>query len=288
MCTRRLWPHQEAASAPLPDWFMNSPSLPPLCARGRCLMDIELLSSGGVATCVYATSPEYINAMCALFPSTHFYVCVPDYTPELPEAELLYSKGNLTVSNVPFNKEFARGLGQRGPASVMALIIHDSVAYSPENVVLLHALACPNVALVTCSLLPAPEHFLHGEITLPPYNDWCSARVYLTVTGAARAVPVDGQRWKAQLAAFHLSGWQQQYDLDAEDTILFRYSHTYIEAAEYARGRIPPKLECHTRSPSSSAMPVLQARVPCPFSKLECHARSPSSSASSALQPEFL
>ena len=246
MCTRRLWPHQEAASAPLPEGFMDA-APKRLCARGRCLMDIELLSSGGVATCVYATSPEYINAMCALFPCTHFYVCVPDYTPELPEAELLYTKGNLTVSNVPFNKEFARGLGQRGPASVMALIIHDSEAYSPENVVLLHALACPNVALVTCSLLPAPEHFLHGEITLPPYHDWSSARAYLTVTGAARAVPVDGQRWKAQLAAFHLHHGQYdldarggQYDLDAEDTILFRYSNTYIWAAEYARGRIPP------------------------------------------------
>ena len=262
MCTRRLWPHQEAASAPFPEGFMDAPPRR-LCARGRCLMDIELLSSHGIATCVYASAPEYINAMCVLFPSTHFYVCVPEYTPELPEADLLYTKGNLTVSNVPFNKEFARVLGQRDPASVVALIIHDDGgAYSPENLVLLHALTSPHVALVTCPLLPAPEHFLDGEVTVPPYNDWSSARVYLTVTGAARAVPVPCERWRAQLAAFH--GHQQQHDLaargqynldargqynldargqynlDAEDTILFRYSNTYIWAAEYARGRIPP------------------------------------------------
>jgi hypothetical protein len=150
--------------------------------HGQFLLDLEFLlrytPHSGTASCVYCSSPPYLAEIAQQFPWIHFYVF--DHKPKAavdgeydpaepalvcatpPTVQVEY---NRTMSCMPFTKDMARTMGERGAREREGLLM---ICHGQDSVrqLSLHVLMRPNFSLLdVCGLVPLD--YLDGELILP-------------------------------------------------------------------------------------------------------------------------
>lgn len=215
-------------------------SIRDLTERGQFLVDLEFLTrySGEKGACFYTTAPSYLHHIAGLFEWLHFYAFSAqqeqgEYDPDNPGLGApitMQTKGNLTISTLPFSKGMARSVGERSREEPMVMICHGE---EPTHQMILQILSRPDYCLMDIGTMP--EDYLEGELILPVFAQQNKLVVFLVAAEHAKAKTYDHKKLEEEMGFFQtVLRASRSYDDESRNLIVSMYSNRYSTALKWA------------------------------------------------------